>query len=199
VIIHLYPDLIREVFVPKNSSLFQVKESYDAVLPFAELGKNKLIDGFINSLEPFFAMSESVPDELVAVKLQELITILLFTGNKHVRYILGSIQKKEMFEFEKIISENLYNNLSNLELAHLLNRSESSFKREFKKLYGESPAKYKKSKKLNKAAELLRNTSKSISEISWECGFEDLTHFSSSFSFANNMSPRKYRDRHNVL
>lgn len=193
VIFHLYPDMIKKAFGEKDLSKLVVKGNHEPVVPAIELGKNELVQGFVNSLESYFNKPELVRDELIAIKLQELITILAYNCNDHVRYILGSIKKKEIFEFEQIINENLYNNLSNPELAHLLNKSESSFKREFKKIFGESPARYLKTKKLEKAAELLKAGEKSISEISWECGFEDLAHFSSSFSSQYNMSPREYR------
>ncbi|MBL4624272.1 MAG: helix-turn-helix transcriptional regulator [Flavobacteriales bacterium] len=79
-------------------------------------------------------------------------------------------------------------------LALTLSIIESSFKRDFKKYFNESPAKYFKNKKLTKAAELLARTSLLISEIAWDCGFENAAHFSTSFTDKYSQSPRNYRD-----
>jgi AraC family transcriptional regulator, exoenzyme S synthesis regulatory protein ExsA len=194
LIFHLQPDMIRKAFGNKDLSYLINRESVNPVFPAFELGKNDFIDGFVNSMQPYFENTNAVRDDMLAIKLQELITILASTDDEHIRYILGTIQKEEIFEFENIITANIYNKISIPELAHLMNKSESAFKRVFKEIYNESPAKYFKVKKLEKAAELLKTTSDSISEISWECGFEEITHFSSSFSKQYGASPRSYRD-----
>ncbi|MFT5266280.1 MAG: AraC-like DNA-binding protein [Polaribacter sp.] len=193
IVFHLNPDSIKAAFGDKDLDFLNIEERITPTNPAIELGQNDLIESFVNSLRPYFNKPKLSSEKLMAIKLQELITILTLEGNDHILYLLGTIRKREIFEFETIINANLYNNLSVPELAHLMNKSESSFKREFKKYYNESPARYLKTKKLEKAAELLKNSSKSISKISWECGFEDLAHFSSSFNNIYKLSPRKYR------
>jgi len=193
VVFHLNPETIRKAFGQKDLDFLYTEVRKEPTNPMVELGHNPLIEGFVASLKPFFDNPSLATEAMLAVKLQELTTILVQSGDEEVKYLLGTIQKKEIFEFEQIIKANLYNNLSIPELAHLTNKSESSFKREFKRLYDDSPAKYLKSKKLEKAAQLLERSELSISEISWDCGFEDLAHFSSSFSSVYKLSPRNYR------
>ena len=86
------------------------------------------------------------------------------------------------------------NKLTINELSLLTYRSESTFKRDFRKYFNESPAKYIKRKRLEKASELLQNSTQSISEIAWACGFENITHFSTSFVQMFNKPPRSYRN-----
>ena len=127
-----------------------------------------------------------------------MVTILISsTHDPLVSYIFGTINSREHLEFDKVIEANIFNNLSIPELAHLTNRSESTFKRDFKLYYKESPAKYLKTQKLEKAAELLRTPSLQVSEIAWECGFDNVAHFSTSFTKQFGLPPRLYRENQN--
>ena len=68
-----------------------------------------------------------------------------------VKHILASLYTEEHIELEPIIEANLFNNLTIAELAHLTAKSESTFKREFKKAYGDSPSIYKKKQRHRKS------------------------------------------------
>ena len=65
----------------------------------------------------------------------------------------------------------------------------------FRKVTGYSPIEYLLQVRLSKAAELLQRTTKTISEISLECGFSDSNYFSRQFKKRYNFSPRDYRKR----
>ncbi|WP_240613043.1 helix-turn-helix domain-containing protein [Chitinophaga parva] len=69
----------------------------------------------------------------------------------------------------------------------------SSFKREFTKLYNDSPANYIKAKRLEKAAELLQASDNRITDIALDCGFNDLANFTKSFRDKYNVTPSNYR------
>jgi AraC-like DNA-binding protein len=75
----------------------------------------------------------------------------------------------------------------------MTNLSLSSFKREFKKNYGDSPASYIRNKRLEKSAELLRISEERITDIAFDCGFNDLATFSKLFHDKYNTSPSNYR------
>ena len=67
-----------------------------------------------------------------------------------------------------MIEANVFNNLSLDELALLHGVSLSSFKREFKKVYNQSPGRYFKSRKLERAAKLISSTNERIGEIAYK-------------------------------
>lgn len=79
------------------------------------------------------------------------------------------------------------------QLADKNNLSVSSFKREFAKIYNDTPANYIKNKKLEKAAELLLISDVRITDIAFECGFNDLATFTKSFSDKFHITPTNYR------
>jgi len=69
----------------------------------------------------------------------------------------------------------------------------SSFSYLFKKITGKTFVKYLIDFRLQKAMELLSDTSESITEISYSVGFTDTTYFDRVFKKQMNLSPRQYR------
>lgn len=63
----------------------------------------------------------------------------------------------------------------------------------FKKQTGQSPFDFLNHYRLNVSANLLTNTSKSVSEIALECGFNHLSYYSKLFMRYYGCSPRAYR------
>ena len=88
---------------------------------------------------------------------------------------------------------NFYHNLSLAAFAKMCHRSLSSFKRDFRNLYGVSPGKWLLGKRLERAASLLHTSALSVTEVIFECGFEDVSHFSRAFKERFNYSPSAYR------
>jgi AraC-like DNA-binding protein len=195
VVFHLDPEAIKKAFDGKDLDFLRVDKSKVARDPALKMEQNELLDSFVSSMMPYFDKPQMAKDELLLLKLKELIYILSdFGNNPVVNQIIGTLYSAEEIAFDEIISANIYHNLSIGELAHLTARSESSFKRDFRKWYGDSPAKYFKTKRLDKSADLLKNSNTPISEIAWECGFENPAHFSASFHDFFGKSPREYRD-----
>jgi transcriptional regulator GlxA family with amidase domain len=74
---------------------------------------------------------------------------------------------------EEIMQNNYTFNITVTDYAKLASKSVPTFKREFKKIFRESPAKWVLKKRLQMAAELLQNTTLSVGNITCECGFEN--------------------------
>ena len=78
-------------------------------------------------------------------------------------------------------------------LAKLMCLSLSSFERQFKKYFNETPLKYLIRIRLEAACQLLVSTDISISEISMRMGFYDQSHFSRNFFKFVGIYPSQYR------
>lgn len=83
--------------------------------------------------------------------------------------------------------------ISVADVAGGIGYSASYFGYVFKKTSGISVNKYICEMQLSKAAELLRDTSSSVSEISGRVGFVDANYFSTVFKARYGISPRQYR------
>jgi transcriptional regulator GlxA family with amidase domain len=93
----------------------------------------------------------------------------------------------------EIVQNNFTFNLTLPEYANLACMSVATFKREFKRIFRDSPARWMTRKRLELAVGLLENTTLSIGEITFECGFENQTHFSRIFKQKFGVSPLKFR------
>ncbi|MBE6359558.1 MAG: helix-turn-helix domain-containing protein [Lentisphaerae bacterium] len=83
-------------------------------------------------------------------------------------------------------------------LAHRANMSRRVFFRKFHEFTGMSPYRYALKKSLSTAEELLMNSSITLSEIAYECGFYDSNHLSRVFKAEYGTSPGKFRKEHSI-
>lgn len=195
VVFHLDPETIKTAFDDKDLDFLRVTRTETPLNPALKIAQNELLDSFVASMMPYFDHPELAREELLLIKLKELVYIISdFGRNSIATQIIGTLYSPEEIAFDEIITANLYNNMTISELAHLSARSESTFKRDFKKWYKESPAKFFKTKRLEKAADLLQNTSLQITEIAWDSGFENAAHFSASFHTHYGKSPKEFRN-----
>ena len=84
-------------------------------------------------------------------------------------------------------------NLSLEDYAKLCHRSLSSFKRDFQNHFQEAPGRWLLRKRLDYAASLLHNSNMNVSEVAFESGFENVSHFSRAFKERFKEPPNLYR------
>jgi AraC-like DNA-binding protein len=81
------------------------------------------------------------------------------------------------------------------ELARAAGLSRAHFSREFRRTYGESPHAYLLTRRLERAAALLRTTDNSVAEICFSVGLQSVGSFTTSFTRTYGVSPTGYRAR----
>ena len=79
------------------------------------------------------------------------------------------------------------------DLARAAGLSRAHFSREFRRTFGESPYVYLMTRRLERAAALLRNTDHSVAEICLEVGLQGVGSFTTSFKRMFGMTPTEYR------
>jgi AraC-like DNA-binding protein len=79
------------------------------------------------------------------------------------------------------------------DLAAAAGLSRAHFSRAFRSAFGESPHAYLLTRRLERAATLLRTTDRRIAEICFSVGLSSLGSFTSSFTRTYGMSPTAYR------
>ena len=83
--------------------------------------------------------------------------------------------------------------LSVEDLARAAGLSRAHFSREFRRAFGESPHAYLLTRRLERAAALLRSTDRSVAEICLSVGLQSIGSFTTSFTRTYDMSPTAYR------
>jgi AraC family L-rhamnose operon transcriptional activator RhaR/AraC family L-rhamnose operon regulatory protein RhaS len=81
------------------------------------------------------------------------------------------------------------------ELARTAHMSKRGFIRAFRAAMGSAPIAYLIQLRLNRAADLLRHTSQSITDIAFHVGFTDSNYFSRQFHKVLGITPRTYRQQ----
>lgn len=81
-------------------------------------------------------------------------------------------------------------------LARAARLSPAHFAREFRRTFGETPHQYLLTRRLERAASLLRGTDRSVAEICLDVGLRSIGSFTTSFGRAYGMSPTAYREAH---
>ena len=79
------------------------------------------------------------------------------------------------------------------DMAGAAGLSRAHFSREFRRTFGESPHGYLLTRRLERAAALLRNTDRSVAEICFSVGLQSDGSFTSSFGRVYGRSPTAYR------
>jgi AraC-like DNA-binding protein len=79
------------------------------------------------------------------------------------------------------------------DLARAAGLSRAHFSREFRRAFGESPHAYLLTRRLERAAALLRNTDRSPADICLSVGLQSLGSFTTSFTRTYGVPPAAYR------
>ena len=79
------------------------------------------------------------------------------------------------------------------DLARAAGLSKAHFSREFRRTFGESPYVYLMTRRLERAAALLRNTDYSVADVCLEVGLQGVGSFTTSFKRMFGMTPTEYR------
>ena len=79
------------------------------------------------------------------------------------------------------------------DMARAAGLSRAHFSREFRRTFGESPHAYLLTRRLERAAAMLRTTDYSVAEICFSVGLQSVGSFTTSFTRTYGMSPTAYR------
>jgi AraC-like DNA-binding protein len=188
----LSDDLIREtVEEMKGKVAFQLKqepEDFSATV----VKPSEYLEGYFHSMLHYFRGINRPPDPILVLKLKELLVHLMSTDPDLVTYF-NTLANTEKPSVQQIMEKNYCFRLKLEDYAELCHRSLSAFKREFQQIYHESPGKWIMKKRVERAANLLINTGQSVSQVAFETGFEDLSHFSRVFKQITGKNPTEYK------
>lgn len=183
-----------EKLYSKTTSPFLNNKSAKLLVNSTRVENHILLEQYVNSLVTLFDHPELVHDELLELKLNELILHLLNTDNsKEVLGIMNHLYETKIFAFKEIIHAHICSSLGIEELAQLTNHSLSSFKKKFREIYNDTPNNYLIGKRIEKVAELLHKSDDTLSNIAYDCEFKTLAHMSRVFKARYGVSPSEYK------
>ena len=177
-------ELLKDFLTSQQVVIPAMTEEYGAqVSPMSE----RLV-AYCWSLAPYFNDPSQVNPGLLRLKVMELLYNVMDCSKNIFRQML-QLRQPVKTDIHRVVEENYTSPISLDELAYLSGRSLSSFKRDFQDIYGESPARWIREKRLAKAHEMLRSSSLSVADVAYSLGFENPTHFSRIFKQQYGYAP----------
>lgn len=155
------------------------------------------LETYTQSLLPYFDQDQKAAVPILKLKIEELLLSLLFSEQQdQFRHFLLTINNKAEQSFKDSMEKSIALNLTIEEHAFLLGMSVSSFKRKFKAIFAETPAKWFRLQKLKTAHFLLQTTSKNVGEIAFDLGYENPSHFIQLFKKQFGVTPKQLERKH---
>jgi AraC-like DNA-binding protein len=160
------------------------------------LDLTKLSESIFHSMYAYFTQDPPPPDSMLELKFRELVLSLLINPkNDRLLAYFNQLSQGARPSLEEIMQENYSFHLTLADFAKLACVSVPTFKREFRRVFKDAPARWVLRKRLDQAASLLTNSDLPIIEITQECGFENQTHFSRVFRKKFGTAPSQWRRR----
>jgi len=183
---------INDEFIKNKSKAENISDRANGYIP--TLRPNIQIIKYIESLLSVYANSNN-NNEILNLKLFELLT-LINSQNDGLHFLsrLHSFllpQKKH--DIREFMKNNYLKNLKVEDYALLTGRSKSTFIREFKKLYNNTPNQWLIEQRLEKAHQILANSNSNfnITDTAFEVGYENVSHFISAYKKRFNVTPKQ--------
>ena len=122
--------------------------------------------------------------------LQKLWRCMLQNLPENLPYTEHSkLERNRMREIMDYLEHNYMNDICMEEMANYTGRSLSTFKRDFRKCSTLSPREWLIQRRLEAARELIRKGGRKVSEICFEVGFKNLSHFSKAYKATYGIPP----------
>ncbi|MBS1575187.1 MAG: helix-turn-helix domain-containing protein [Bacteroidetes bacterium] len=195
VTIQFHKDLFDEKFLRRNqlSFLRTMMEKSNRGILFSKETTKRLANRIkeLNKKNGFDSVLElmSILHDLSASSKIRVLSDSTFNNNESYTYSSKRVEKTHEYmnkNFDKAISLN--------EVAKLANMSEASFSRFFKSHTGITFIDSLTEIRLGHASRMLIDTSLSVAEIAYNCGFNNISNFNRIFKKKKKCTPKEFRE-----
>ncbi|WP_290792251.1 helix-turn-helix domain-containing protein [Flavihumibacter sp. UBA7668] len=200
VTIQFHKDLLDDKFLRRNQLSFiraMLEKSARGIL-FSQETARQLSDrlrllnqknGFDSVLELF-----SILHDLSTSRNMRILSDASFNNTEHFTYNSRRIEKAMDF-----LNGNFDKPVTLSELAKLVNMSDVAFSRFFKARTGNNFIDSLIDIRLGHATRMLIDTTHTIGEIAYRCGFNNMSNFNRVFKKKKNCTPKEFRENYNAV
>ena len=149
--------------------------------------------------EALLEFENKAPGYMLVVK-SLLLKLLVITGRAYTEDIEGTETEEILNKYKSVVAasveyikDNFMKNITLKDVASYVNYSRSHFSYLFKVVTGQTIVEYINNLRIDKAIQLLKNTNKSVIEISLEVGFNTISNFNKTFKQLTGRTPKFYR------
>tara|TARA_B100000809_G_scaffold239566_1_gene261202 strand:- start:48 stop:872 length:825 start_codon:yes stop_codon:yes gene_type:complete len=138
--------------------------------------------------------TDSLQLEMLQMMLKRILILCTRIYKGQIDYeSLDKVNIDIVREFNFLVEKNFKELHSVVDYAELLNKAPKTLSNLFKKVGNKSPLQFIQSRLLLEAHRLLKYSDKTVSEIGYELGFNDIQSFSRFFKNQEGISPNDYR------
>jgi len=137
-------------------------------------------------------------ERILQLRLQELVLALAQADPLAESILVHAIKEghgASTSRIQHVMKQHFHEPLQLADYAGLCGRSLSSFKRDFKRIFGLAPGSWLNKERLSYAARLLEEDALNITEVCMECGYGHLSNFIRAFQKKYRVSPKQYQLR----
>jgi AraC-like DNA-binding protein len=160
---------------------------------YVDVHFHPMIDGFFQSLIPYFDLTDELPGELAAIKIEECL-VLLDRFDPRVRLILAALNEPGKVDLAEFMERNFMFNLPLEKFSYLTGRSLTTFKKDFRQTFSLTPGRWLLRKRLEWAHYQLAVAGRKPVDVYLDAGFENLAHFSFVFKRQYGYNPTEVRE-----
>jgi AraC-like DNA-binding protein len=151
-----------------------------------------LIDTLSSVKDGFYAVTQFMT---ILYELSKCDGARTLATSSYAKVEAGS-DSRRILKVKNYISQNYMDEIRLSTMAGIAGMSPSAFSRFFKLHTGRNLSEYIIDLRLGYASRMLVDTSKSIAEISYACGFNNLSNFNRIFKKKKNCSPSEFRENY---
>ena len=158
-------------------------------LSLVKIPSNRLdVRSLFESMLPYFDAGVQPDEDILKMKMTEGMRAILKTDVNLYASLFDFVEpwKIDIVEF---MEKNYMNELSMEEMAYYTGRSLATFKRDFKKVSELTPQKWLIRRRLEAARDLIHKGGRKVSEICFDVGFKNLSHFSKLYKEMYGIAP----------
>jgi AraC-like DNA-binding protein len=193
VVTHFYENIISSDFfnIPELEEVVNMLKEADSGIRFKGSKTKKVAESlkkmvFMEGLERY-------------IELLKVFSLLLQIDNREYLALPSSLpnnyekDRKQIDKIYEYVFQNVQNGINLNDAAKLVCMEPSSFCRYFKKKTSQTFMDYVKSVRIGIAARMLAETDKQITQICYECGYNNLANFNHYFKVVMKKTPSEYR------
>ncbi|WES98182.1 helix-turn-helix domain-containing protein [Chryseobacterium arthrosphaerae] len=179
-----------------GNKLIKSDTALNDVVPLIKMKSEFQKDIFksFNSIKKEYLKNTLYTREILCLQLKELMLRYIRASKSNSEIKASTHHKKDFVDqFCELVNQNFKENKTTASYAKILNLSPNYLNALVRENLGMNAGQFIKNRVILEAERLLLHTSMSVTEISYELGFVDNSHFGKYFKSANGVSPNSYR------
>ncbi len=183
-----YEIMGKRAFAPIRQLLIDTRMGLQFTGEEGEMIKDKILEltqmqGFSSTIAFFSILN------MMATSSRRVLVSNMFDASS----VVSASKSRRIAKVCEYIEENLTRDISLSDVAGLVNMSESAFSHFFRKRAGTTYINYVTNMRIARACNLLADTTRSASEICYDCGFNNISNFIRIFTKKKGKTPIEYR------